>query len=846
MAALQQDIDNPAAKNGDFHFIRTRLINTFTEAMKYPLITVCAGAGYGKTTAVGDFVKMCQANTVWVQLSERDNVGARFWENFSHSMSQINAEFSSSIKKLGFPDTVEKLKQYITFQNKYADKKRRIIVFDDCHCIENPAVIRFVKEAIGNLPPVTNIFIISRSTPRLNIAGLISSDQIYEANEDILRFTESELAQYFRSQGITLKPDTMRSIWQDTEGWAFALNYIARSYKKAPSYEGYLRNAMKSNIFNFMETEIWDAISARLKNFLVRLSLIDHLSVELISQLGGTDEDIVTELEKQNDYVRRDSYINAYLIHPLFLEFLAAKQDILSPELKRETYSIAGVWCNKNGFKIDALSYFEKVEDYNAIVGMFIGSPAEIPFDISCYAAKILDNAPQSAFDNVIYLASTHLRTIMCQGLWEESDKKAAYYEEIFLKLPDDNPFKISTLRSIYYCWSLIRMAIGVTSHVYDFDIYHEKNSRFFTKPVDPGVLITRGPAPWICAVGSSKKGKIQEFIDAMQRSVKHLEKCFINRHTGEADLALGEFKFYQGEIQSAETSITQCIISSRAVKQMEVVHRGLFYEIRIAVLQGNYNKMQQTLNEMKANLDLHYYSNRFFDYDLTLCWYYCTLGIADKVPDWLKENFSHYAYSGFLENYANQMKARYCYLTRNYHPLLSYIQDMKKRESFLFGRIEMLAIEACVFYKMKEKDKAYKSLEEAYENACGNNIIMPFIELGKDMRTLTIFALKKKGKIPKEWLNEINRKSASYAKRLTHVISKYKQVNQIVENIVITPRERDILTDLSHGLSRSQIAASRNLSINTVKMLVNNVYMKLGAENLSTAIRIATEQKII
>ncbi|MCL2196706.1 MAG: hypothetical protein FWB77_03740, partial [Treponema sp.] len=388
MSTLHQDTDNPAVKNSDFHFERSRLNNTFMEAMKYPLISICAGAGYGKTTAAGDFVKSYQANTVWVQLSERDNVGARFWENFSHSMAQINNEFSSSIKKLGFPDTAEKLKQYLTFQIKFADKKRRIIVFDDCHCIENPVVIRFVEEAIRNLPPVTNLFIISRSTPRLNIAGLTSSDQIFEVNEDILRFTESELAQYFRSQGISLKPDTLRSIWQDTEGWAFALNYIARSYKKAPGYEGYLRNAMKTNIFRFMETEIWDTISARLKNFLVRLSLIDHLSVELISQLGGTDEGLVTELEKQNDYVRRDSYINAYLIHPLFLEFMATKQDILSSELKRETYSIAGVWCNKNGFKIDALSYFEKIEDYNAIVGMFIGSPAEIPFDISCYAAQ--------------------------------------------------------------------------------------------------------------------------------------------------------------------------------------------------------------------------------------------------------------------------------------------------------------------------------------------------------------------------------------------------------------------------------------------------------------------------
>ncbi|MCL2186570.1 MAG: LuxR C-terminal-related transcriptional regulator, partial [Treponema sp.] len=173
-------------------------------------------------------------------------------------------------------------------------------------------------------------------------------------------------------------------------------------------------------------------------------------------------------------------------------------------------------------------------------------------------------------------------------------------------------------------------------------------------------------------------------------------------------------------------------------------------------------------------------------------------------------------------------------------------INDMKQRESYLFGRIEMLAIEACTYYKLKDKEKALLLLEEAYENASPNNIIMPFIELGKDMRTLTSFAMKKQGKIPKSWLEEINRKSASYSKRLAHVITEYKQAKGISDNIIISPRENEILTDLSHGLSRYEIASSRNLSINTVKMLINNIYMKLGAENLAEAIRIAAERKII
>ena len=160
-----------------------------------------------------------------------------------------------------------------------------------------------------------------------------------------------------------------------------------------------------------------------------------------------------------------------------------------------------------------------------------------------------------------------------------------------------------------------------------------------------------------------------------------------------------------------------------------------------------------------------------------------------------------------------------------------------------------MLVIEACIHYKMKDRKKAYSVLTEAYETAAPNDLLMPFIELGKDMRTLTAFVLKEripKKTLPRTWLEYVNRKAASYAKHHSHVIAKYRQISGISNDFIISPREKDILTDLSHGLSRTEIATSRNLSINTIKMVITNIYNKLGAENMADVIRIATERKLI
>jgi LuxR family maltose regulon positive regulatory protein len=845
METIQQAGNNPYTV---FHFKRSRLNQLFMEAMKYPLIMVCAGAGYGKTSAVHDFVQEYQATTIWVQLSQRDNVEGRFWENYTYSISKVNKSFAEIIHKLGFPDNAEKLNQYSTLVRKNVDVKRRIMVLDDFHLIENPAVIRFVEECFRSMPAGTTPFLISRSTPRINIAAYVSNDRIFNVNEDELRFTESELARYFRGQGISLTPDSLRGIMQDTGGWVFAINLIAHSYKKAPGYEGYLRNAMKSNIFRFMETEIWDGISERLQNFLVRLSLIDHLSVDMIALLAGGDEELIFEMERQNAYVRRDDYINAYLIHHLFLEFLRGKQELLPEEQKRETYAIAGDWCNKNGFKIDALAYYEKTGDYEMVVSIFFELPTQIPQDIARYAMGIFDKIPQEAYDKVDFLAVMHVRTVMCLGLWQEACRLAEFYEAKYLRMPEDNPLRNHTLGGIYYCWGILRSLMCTVDDIYDFDGYYAKFDECLSKsPIDPGQQANYPAGPWISMVGAARKGAPQEYIEAITRAAHHVSHCFNGAMTGIDDLVRGELMFYQDDVRGAEPFIIRAMEQARERKQYEIVHRALFYTLRIAVLQGNYTKVQQALREMEVQLNENEYTLRFVTYDIALAWYYCLLCELEKIPDWLKDKFTPYGHASFIENFGNQIKALYCYLTNNYPPLLAYIEDQKKREAILFGRIEMLAMEACVHYKMKNREKACYALEEAYKIASPNDILMPFIELGKDMRTLTSFALKKTdGGIPKSWLESINRKSASYAKRLAHVVAKYKQASGAADNIAITRRESEILTDLSHGLSRTEIAAGRGLSINTVKMIINNVYMKLGAENLADAIRIAAEKKIV
>ena len=63
---------------------------------------------------------------------------------------------------------------------------------------------------------------------------------------------------------------------------------------------------------------------------------------------------------------------------------------------------------------------------------------------------------------------------------------------------------------------------------------------------------------------------------------------------------AAGELKFYQGDLRAAECLIVAAEGQAREQRQFDVLHRTLFYAMRIAVSQGNYKKAEVALRNME------------------------------------------------------------------------------------------------------------------------------------------------------------------------------------------------------------------------------------------------------
>jgi LuxR family maltose regulon positive regulatory protein len=167
MGEKKPDALSRAGENG--HFVRPRVNLLLTRAVKKPLVIVCAGMGYGKTRAVFDFTLESKLPVVWVQLSELDNIGSRFWKSFTGAIERITPE---NIKEFDFPDTEDKMNRYFVERKCYHEayfSKGCLIVLDDFHLVKDRAVINFVERSINTLPPNCSYILISREFPKINI-----------------------------------------------------------------------------------------------------------------------------------------------------------------------------------------------------------------------------------------------------------------------------------------------------------------------------------------------------------------------------------------------------------------------------------------------------------------------------------------------------------------------------------------------------------------------------------------------------------------------------------------------------------------------------------------------------
>jgi LuxR family transcriptional regulator, maltose regulon positive regulatory protein len=158
---------------------RSRLVELLTGALDARLTLVSAPAGFGKTTALVDWLTASATPAAWIPLVEADNDPARFLRCLWAAAAMLGAYGAGAVGE-GAPgakadDVVDEIALLL------AERPGSVVlVLDDYHLITAPEVRRAVGVLLERLPAQAHLVISTRQDPTLPLARLRAQGELLE------------------------------------------------------------------------------------------------------------------------------------------------------------------------------------------------------------------------------------------------------------------------------------------------------------------------------------------------------------------------------------------------------------------------------------------------------------------------------------------------------------------------------------------------------------------------------------------------------------------------------------------------------------------------------------------
>jgi len=842
------------------HLPRPRVDKIFDRATRSKLVYVIANAGYGKTQAVRHYIEgQPDAVVRWVQLTESDNVGSRYWENLTRNISFDNPDLAAKLRELGFPGTSARFKQFAEALKSTEHRSHKtFLVLDDFHLIHTKQALTFAERCAHLHIPGACVIIISRKEPEINVVSLFARGKASIITEDDLRFTDEEIAAFLKHCGIPFSAKELPRLIGATKGWALALRLLSMVLKKHPNNLELALDTMKENIFKLLETEAFNGFPEIIQKTMVRLALVSDLPLVLLQKLFN-DSSFLRDAPQLASFMWFDSFTGDYRVHPLYWEFLLSKQDILSEEEKRDTYRQAAHWCSENNFYTDAVNYYARSRQFERMARLLLSFPFRLPYDACEYFLSILeglDPGPDETGDYSVLFLKNFFIPLMLMGMGRYEEARGMSLDVVREWEHQDKPFSFNLLYAAYSNLAYIDMYTCTATHKYAFPEHMKRALKYYKMasmtPVEiTGAFAVADMRSYACLVGEGADlSEFDQFLEASRQTAVYLAEASYDLYSGYEDLLACEIAFHKNQLDSAKKYARRAILKAREKKQYSIEAVADQFLLHISTHERDYPLVKELLKQLRGHLANPDFWNRQLLYDLFVGLFYAQIGLPGMAPAWLVMNEKETTSEVRIPVRELIASVKYYIASKKYNQALTVLCKSFPREPqerFLFGELTLTLLTAVARIKTGDAQGAMEDFKKAYALSLGGVFEMPFIELGRNLQPLAAAASKQADcGIPDEWRKAIGRKASIYAKKADVIMYALKREQNIKDTVQLSEREQEVLSDLYHGLNRDEIAENRYLSINTVKKILQSVYIKLNANNIADAIRIAIKTGLI
>jgi LuxR family maltose regulon positive regulatory protein len=387
---------------------RPRLLEQLDLGLHRKLVLVSAPAGFGKTTLLSEWIARRQRPVAWVSLDKGDDDPMRFWTHAIAALQtfepKLAADLLTGFEAGQLPPLEMLLTSIINQLNALRQEYPVIVVLDDYHLIENPAIHRSLTFLVDHQPPQMCLVIASRADPPLPLPRLRARGEMVELRQNDLRFTMEEASALVNKvMGLALTSEDVAALDARTEGWIAGLQMAAVSMQARVQTDG--RQALSRFIeaftgshrfiLDYLVEEVLDQQQPAVQEFLLKTSILDQLTGDLcdailhdlgdrekepkaVSQLSISDspsalpgarspsQRLLEQLDSANLFIiPLDEERVWYRYHRLFSDLLRRRLVLALPEQVPVLHRRASQWYEQAGLAAKAIDHALSAGDFD-------------------------------------------------------------------------------------------------------------------------------------------------------------------------------------------------------------------------------------------------------------------------------------------------------------------------------------------------------------------------------------------------------------------------------------------------------------------------------------------------
>ena len=822
----------------------------------YSLTVVDAPAGFGKTTAVREFLRENlseDARQYWYTcLSETPSVA---WAGICDLFSNVSSDLAKNLSKSGFP-TIDSIIYLSSIFKGINCTKETYLVIDNLQLINSDILQELISIFSMHGNPNLHIIIITQHLGKARIT--FHNTDIHTIDSSAFFFDKESISALFKMEGIRLNDDELNSVYASTEGWISALRLQISNYKQTGSFD------YTHDIDRLVETAIWNRLTPEQKNCLVSLSVMESFTARQAAIMLGEDvlPDHIRDLLKHNDFIRYYPREKIYVMHSILQDYLRDQFYQYQPEaFQKRVLHTAGKCCMAESDYFNAARFFFAVRDFDAILsipfsGVFLINNRES--NIVEFIKDVINECQDDILWKYPFVLLMFAYLLRMEGEYEAYNK----INRLIGLILENNPAGLSKdelrkfegefmLLSSFTIYNDIKMVNEREKSAYE----RLKGASRFTLNDIP---ITLGGTS-VLNMFWREPGKLDETFDNMQKYLPYHMKLTNGQGVGADSVLQAEILLNRGDDVQAEILCHRALYKARSKKEICVCLCAEQILARIAILRGDADSFITALDNIKsyAKDGTNLYVLRMVDICLSVL--SVALDTTDMVAQWLcdVENIRKKVYARAVP-YVTVLYSHLLLIKNQHAELLGMVDDaisVAKEMDYLMPQVYSYIFKASVYYTHGRVSEAMENLEKAFHLALPDKMYLPFAQFtymgGIISKAHTCsksscinvnsqtFA-KGQNPIPLErvlaanpgWKKDIDNIMALYNR---YHVGRIKILNALRQvKSPLTPREREVAILAKGRLTYKEIAEKLYISQATVRTILYNVYSKLDIHSKS------------